>query len=299
MHRPRFNLSVPLTWLVVGLAWCAVRLPLRVLMRVGIVVGWLGQCFASRRAHITDVNLQLCFPELGERPRRALRTQVFRSTGIALIETAIAWLAPVAQLRARTQINGLALITDAQAAGHGVLLLGAHFSTLDIAGALLAEQLDLDVMYRPNKNSVIEALMRRGRARLYGGVLLRGDVRTAVRRLRDGRVLWYAVDQDFGRKHSVFAPFFGVPAASLSAAARFAKASNARVLFFSHYRSERPWRWQLNIQPLPDVFPTDDAVHDASVVNAMIESQIRIAPEQYLWLHRRFKTRPVGEPRPY
>ena len=90
-----------------------------------------------------------------------------------------------------------------------------------------------------------------------------------------------------------------MPAASLTAAARFATAGNARVLFFSHFRSESPWRWELRIQALPGAFPTGDAVHDASLVNAMIESQIRIAPEQYLWLHRRFKTRPVGEARPY
>ena len=299
MSWSRFNPSALPIWLLVGIAWCVVRLPLPVLMRVGVCIGWLGHGLAKRRVHITDVNLRLCFPELAEHERHALRKRVFRSTGIALIETAMAWLAPVKQLRARAHIHGLELIAEAQAAGHGVLLLGAHFSTLDIAGALLAEQLNLDVMYRYNKNPAIEALMRRGRARLYGGVLERGDVRTALRRLRDGHVLWYAVDQDFGRKHSVFAPFFGVPAASLTAAARFAKAGNARVLFFSHFRGESPWRWELHIQALPAAFPSGDAVHDASLVNAMIESQIRIAPEQYLWLHRRFKTRPLGEARPY
>jgi KDO2-lipid IV(A) lauroyltransferase len=197
-------------WLAIAIAWLLVRLPLPLLLRIGIGIGWLGDRVAGSRAHIADVNLALCFPELDVRARRALRRRTFRAYGIALVETAIAWLRPVTALSRRTQIDGLEHVRAAQARGHGVLLLGAHFSTLDLAGALLATALRLDITYRRNRNPAIEWLMRQGRARCYDRVHERDDVRAAIRSLREGRVLWYAADQDYGRRHSVFAPFFGV-----------------------------------------------------------------------------------------
>lgn len=286
-------------WLAIAIAWLLVRLPLPLLLRIGIGIGWLGDRVAGSRAHIADVNLALCFPELDVRARRALRRRTFRAYGIAFVETAIAWLRPVTALSRRTQIDGLEHVRAAQARGHGVLLLGAHFSTLDLAGALLATALRLDITYRRNRNPAIEWLMRQGRARCYDRVHERDDVRGAIRSLREGRVLWYAADQDYGRRHSVFAPFFGVPAATITAATRIAAAGGAEVLFFSHFRTESPWAWQLSIQPLPAGYPSGEAVQDATLLNAHIEAQVRRDPAQYLWLHRRFKTRPAGEARPY
>jgi KDO2-lipid IV(A) lauroyltransferase len=286
-------------WLAIAIAWLLVRLPLPLLLRIGIGIGWLGDRVAGSRAHIADVNLALCFPELDVRARRALRRRTFRAYGIALVETAIAWLRPVTALSRRTQIDGLEHVRAAQARGHGVLLLGAHFSTLDLAGTLLATALRLDITYRRNRNPAIEWLMHQGRARCYDRVHERDDVRAAIRSLREGRVLWYAADQDYGRRHSVFAPFFGVPAATITAATRIAAAGGAEVLFFSHFRTESPWAWQLSIQPLPAGYPSGETVQDATLLNAHIEAQVRRDPAQYLWLHRRFKTRPAGEARPY
>ncbi len=298
-RQPAFRLRDLPLWLAIGLAWLLVRLPPQWLFQLGAGIGWLADHVARARAHIADVNLALCFPELDAAARRELRRRTFRAYGIAFAETALAWLGPVAPLAARTRIEGLEHVRAAQARGKGVLLLGAHFSTLDLAGALLATALVLDITYRRNANPAIEWLMRHGRTRCYAGVHERSDVRAAIRSLREGRVLWYAADQDYGRRHSVFAPFFGVPAATITAATRFAAAGQAEVLFFSHFRDESPWGWRLSIQPLPSGYPTGDTVQDATTLNAHIEAQVRHDPAQYLWLHRRFKTRPAGEVRPY
>lgn len=299
MHAHTFRLRDLPLWFAIAIAWCVVRLPRPVLLRLGIIVGALGDRFARARAHIADVNLRLCFPELDDAARRQLRRDSFRAFGIAFVETGMAWLRPASRFARFAHIEGLEHVRAAQARGHGVLLLGAHFSTLDLAGALLATQLDFEVTYRRNKNPAIEWLMRQGRARSYTGVHERSEVREAIRALRAGRVLWYAADQDYGRRHSVFAPFFGVPAATITAATRFAAAGNAEVLFFSHYRDESPWQWRLEIMPMPAGYPSGDALADATMLNAHIESQVRRAPAQYLWMHRRFKTRPEGEARPY
>jgi KDO2-lipid IV(A) lauroyltransferase len=255
--------------------------------------------FGAARRHIAATNLTLCFPELDNTARARLLRAVFRSTGIGAIETAIAWFREPSRYAARLDVSGLEHLLSAQRQGKGVLLIGAHFATLDMAGALLSLVADIDIMYRYNKNPVIEWLMRRGRERLFGGVIERSDTREVLRRLQAGRTVWYAADQDYGRKVSVFAPFFGVSAATITATARFARFNDSAVLFFSHFRDERARRWSIHFSAPIDDYPCGDDVADATRINGMIEAEIRKHPAQYLWLHRRFKTRPEGEARPY
>ena len=223
--------------------------------------------------------------------------RVFTSTGIGAVETAIAWFGDIERYRGRVTLDGLEALTAAQQRGRGVMLIGAHFATLDLAGALLSQAVELDVIYRYNKNPVIERAMRHGRERRFNGVIERSDTRTVLTRLKEGRTVWYAADQDYGRKVSLFAPFFGVPAATITATARFARFNASPAVFISHFRNVQTRTWSLHLREI-DAFPSGDDAEDARRINAVIECEIRRQPDQYLWLHRRFKTRPVGEPRP-
>ena len=287
------------TWIGVGAMWVVARLPLRLQFSLGRLIGALAYRFASGRRHIARVNVDLCFAELDAGARRDLVRRIFTSTGIGAVETAIAWFGDLPRYRARATIEGLDLLTAAQQRGRGVLLVGAHFSTLDLAGALLSAATDLDVIYRYNKNPVIEHVMRRGRERRYRGVVERSDTRGVLTRLKEGHTVWYAADQDYGRKVSVFAPFFGVSAATITATARFARFNSSAVLFISHFRNVDTLTWSLHLREIDADFPTGDDVEDARRINAVIEQEVGRHPDQYLWLHRRFKTRPPGESRPY
>jgi len=156
------------------------------------------------------------------------------------------------------------------------------------------------VTYRPNKNPLFQAAMFNGRIRHFRHVYDRKDVRGAMRSLKGGRILWYAPDQDYGARHSVFVPFFGVQAATITATARFAKVNDSAVLFYSHYRNDDNSGYHLDFAPALKDFPTGDAQADARTTNKLVEQAIRKQPDQYLWLHKRFKTQADGpSARPY
>jgi KDO2-lipid IV(A) lauroyltransferase len=150
-------------------------------------------------------------------------------------------------------------------------------------------------MYRFNKNPVWEWLQVSGRQHYFDGVVERQDTRQVLKRLKAGRSIWYAADQDYGAKHSVFAPFFGVPAATITATSRFARLNGSPVVLMTTHRDIRAHRWRIEFHPALSGFPTGDDVADATTINALLEAHIRRQPEQYLWVHKRFKTRPAGE----
>lgn len=286
-------------WLAVGAAWLAARLPLRWLMGLGSAVGAASYRLARQRRHITEVNLALCFPELSAAERQRLAKAAFRHTGVSLAEMILVWLNPRRPLAHRFTVSGAEHLERAQALGLGVLLVGGHFACIDIVSQPVARVTEVDVMYRRNRNPVWEWLQVRGRRHYFDAVIEREDTRQALRRLKEGRTVWYAPDQDYGPKHSVFAPFFGVPAATITATARLARFNRSPVVFMSQFRDLRTLTWEVRFHaPLED-FPSGDALADASRINAVLEGAIRTHPEQYLWAHRRFKTRPAGEPRPY
>lgn len=245
------------------------------------------------------MNLFLCFPALDDDARRQLAKKVFRSVGISLVETANAWVGDVTRLQSRCTINGLAHLQAAVAEGKGVLLLGMHFGTLDLSGALLARAQVFDVMYRPNGNALLEHMMAHGRKRHFPRAIIRDDLRGVIKSLRQGRVLWYGADQDYGPAHSVFAPFMGQSAATITATARIVSMTGARVIVFEHTRDVTDGTYTITLSPFDPAFPTGDAIVDATMVNQVVEGAVMKQPEQYWWIHRRFKSRPNGESRPY
>ena len=285
-------------WLGIGLLRLIARLPFDWQLGLGTTLGQLAYWLAADRKHIAETNIRLCFPNLTAAQQKNLVQQIFRNNGRGIIETGFAWTGRVAQLQGRIQFSGLEHLQQAVAEGNGVMLLGMHFSTLDLCGAALAREVPFDVMYRRNKNALLESVMREGRIRNFPSAIERSDVRTVVRSLKAGHVVWYGPDQDYGRKHSVFAPFFGIEAASITATARIVQMTSAAVILFSHRRTDdNQYVIELS-EPLKD-FPTGNKVSDATRINQLVEEAIRKAPDQYWWVHRRFKTRPEGETRPY
>ena len=280
------------TWLAMGLLRCLVWLPYRTQLAAGRCLGTVVRLFAHRRRQITAANIALCFPELAPAAQQQLLREHFTALGIGVIEIAMSWWESPQRLQRLVRLDGLQHLQHALAQGHGVILLSAHFTTLEIGGRLLALTTPFHVMYREHKNPVIERVMRNARIRNYDRAIPRHDLRAMLRSLQGNVPVWYAPDQDHGIRHGLFAPFFGIPANTLTATTRLAKITGAMVLPFLIRRLPDARGYALTIQPALEHFPGADETEDASRFNALIESQARANPEQYLWLHRRFKCRP-------
>ncbi|MGO2133397.1 MAG: LpxL/LpxP family Kdo(2)-lipid IV(A) lauroyl/palmitoleoyl acyltransferase [Halomonas sp.] len=287
------------TWLAIGAMYVAAWLPWRLKLWVGRAIGLIVWRFVKRRRHIAETNIRLCFPELDAAQQRKLVKDIFIANGIGILETATGWCRDPEHLRHRVSFDGQEHMARVEAAGKGALIIGIHFSTLDLGGALHSLFFPADVVYRPHDNALFEHFMTRARSNIFGAAIDRHDLRGLVRRIRSGNHVWYSPDQDFGREASVFAPFFGVEAATIKLTAKIAHMTGAPVMPLIFHRNPDNRTYRLEYLPPLDNFPSGDEVADAARINAVIEAAIRRHPEQYLWLHRRFKTRPEGEPKFY
>ncbi|MFN4290612.1 MAG: LpxL/LpxP family Kdo(2)-lipid IV(A) lauroyl/palmitoleoyl acyltransferase [Permianibacter sp.] len=265
-------------------------LPLRAIRWLGAGLGTVLWPLARERRQITLRNLELCFPNKSLAERLHLARSNFRNTAIGFMETAKVWFSTPAQLAKHVEIEGLEHLQAAAAKGKGVLVLAFHLTDLELGAVSLARYCQLAGMYRPHANPLFEQAMRSGRERHFP-LIPRDDVRAMLRWLKSGGCVWYAADQDYGAQHSVFAPFFGIPAATITATSRFAKLSGATVLPFTHVRTARGIKLILH-PPLTSI-PSGDDADDAATANAFLEQWLRAHPADYLWLHRRFKTRPA------
>lgn len=290
-----------LTWLGIASMWLVAQLPFSWQLGIGKQLGLLSYHLARGRRHVCEVNLRLCFPELSDQQHRQLVRDTFISNGIGFIEIAIAWCGNLERYRPLADVKGLEHIEKALSQGKGVLLLGLHLTCFEVAGALFSLFGDLNVTYRANdKNPLFDAFMYNGRRRLYEGVFERKNIRGAMRCLKQNRMLWYAPDQDYGAQHSVFASFFGIPAATITAGSRYAAFNDSPVLFFSHYRKPDNSGYELIFSDQITAYPSGDDEQDGVIINKLVEDAIRKQPDQYLWLHKRFKTSPPGQNRnPY
>lgn len=272
--------------------WLLAQLPIRVQWWLGKLAGLLAWRLAGSRRHITEVNISLCFPELTAARQAELVRKSFIANGIGLMELGLAWFRNPARLTSITTVHGLEHFEQALARGKGVLLLGGHYSTLDLGGSLVTEYINADVMQRDHNNPLMNAVMTRARERRYGTVLGARDLRGLFRSLKNNHAVWYATDQDYGRKDIVFAPFFNIPAGTITATSRIAERSGCAVVPFSHVRRDDRPGYDIFFHPPLENFPSGDDLQDATLINSTIEREIRRAPDQYLWMHRRFKTRP-------
>ena len=270
-------------------------LPWSIQHRIARVLGSIAFKSLKSRKQTTIRNLELCFPEWSEAEVLEKSEQVFIDQMLGIFETLNAWYCPK-WFEGRVEIEGLEHIQNAQAQGKGALLLGTHSTLLDAGGYVCAQYFDPDVVYRPQNNPLLDMLIYRCRSTIYTNQIDHDDMRGLIRHLKNGRAIWYSPDQDFGLKQGVMAPFFGVPAATVTAHRRLLKMTKAEAIPLYFYRDgniSNP-KYKVLIEPPVENLPSDDELDDATRTNLIIERQLRIAPTQYMWFHRRFKTRPEG-----
>ncbi|NUU04532.1 lipid A biosynthesis acyltransferase [Herbaspirillum robiniae] len=286
---------------LIGLMWLLHWLPLPILGRLGEGMGWLLYIYMRPRRRITLTNLRLCFPEKTEQERRVIARRHFQAYARSALERGILWWAPESRLKRLIQIEP-AVPFDTLDKGPTILLC-PHFVCLEIPGIALVLNSDYSVctIYARQKNQVVDDAILKGRSRFRPVTLLSREkgVKPIIRAMRDGLPFIMLPDMDFGIRDAEFVPFFGVPAATLTATARIAAATGASVVpvittFLPGYRG-----WKTTFYPAWTDYPGDDILAATERMNAFIEERVRETPAEYFWAHKRFKTRPPGAPDVY
>lgn len=284
-------------WLGLGCIRLADQLPWPEKRLLARGLGWLAFHVIRIRRRVVFANLRLCFPEKSPREIHALARAHYDALALGLFEVCAGWWAPPAGLPTH-RVVGLEHLQRALARGHGALLLTAHFTTLEISGRLMSEAHRMGGLYRDPNHPVVAHLMRGQRARHMSPAVHFDDLRGLVRALRGNSAIWYAPDQGKRSKSSEILPFFGVPAITNTATSKIAAMTGAAVVPFFAKR-EADHSYTLTLLPPLENFPTADAAADAVRINRLIEEHVRLAPEQYFWVHRRFKARGPGYPEVY
>jgi len=283
------------TWIGLALLRLLAPLPYPVLHALGRLLGRILRVLPTGFVRTARRNLELCLPELPPREREALIGRHFESLGVALFETALAWWASDERIRRLAPVRGLEHVEAAIASGRGVILLSAHFTTLEIGARAIAATLPTNVMYRPTKNALLAEFLRRNRARRTRRAIPRDDIRTLIGALRAKEIVWYAPDQSYRKKGAEMVRLFGIPAATNTATSRLARLTGAVVL--PYFPERLPGGgYRATIHPPLENFPSDSPADDAERFNHLIEAQVRRVPEQYLWIHRRFKGLTADDP---
>lgn len=282
-------------WLGVGLLWLLHWLPLPLQAAIGSALGGLLALLPGKRRHVVATNLALCFPDVPAAQRRRWLRQTYQASMRAALEHGLLWWGSEARLRRLVRIDN-----PEAALGDGVrpvIWLAPHFVGLDMGGVRLSMDRQVASMYAPSKNPASDWLMLRGRSRFHAPVLIaKSDgIKPVLKALKDHLPFYYLPDQDQGRLNAVFVPFFGISAATLSALPRLARLTGAQVVPAITRQLPGGRGYAVRFYPPWDNFPSDDLEADVARMNAFIEARIRELPAQYLWLHRRFKTRPAGE----
>lgn len=291
LRSPRFWPS----WLLMGLGWLLARLPYRFQMALGRGLGNIAYRVIGERRRIAEINLRLCFPELGEQARRQLLRAHFRSVGMGAMETALCWWGKRERIAPLADFEGIEHLEAAAERGHGIILLSAHFTALEL-GVRMAHQRLADLgyittaMYKAPHDPVVDHVMRTRRELHIGGSSIRDDdVKGLLRALRRKDAVWYAADQKPPKRLGVVVDFFGQPARTHIALSRLARVSKASVVPFFTVRKTDGTGYRLIVKPAITNNLGVGESEDALRINAMIESVVREAPEQYFWLHQRFK----------
>ncbi|QHM73608.1 kdo(2)-lipid IV(A) palmitoleoyltransferase [Mixta intestinalis] len=289
--HPRYWLN----WFGLIVLFLLVQLPFPMIERLGVWMGRTSMRFLPRRVRITRRNLELCFPDLSPYELDQRIVHNFESLGMGLMETGMAWFWPDSRVKRWFTVNGLHNLQAAQQNKRGALIIGVHFMSLELGGRTMGLCQPMMAMYRPHNSKLMEWVQTKGRTRSNKAMIDRRDLRGMVKALKQGEAVWFAPDQDYGPKGSVFAPLFAVPqAATTSGTFMLARLARPAMITVVLIRKERGQGYELVIQPQLEDYPLDDEQAAAAYMNKIIEREILRAPSQYLWLHRRFKTRPTG-----
>lgn len=289
--------------LIVSFAWMLAKLPLNAQLKLARVLGKFFYFALPKRRKIALINLELCFPDKTDKERETILRENFRQSALAMIEVAACWFSDLKTRKKYSTLIGKEHIENAQKEGHGVILLIFHFTSMELGGCLLGEHFNFNAVYKPTRNRLVEETMCQGRLRHIHALITQDDVKSAVRALRNNQVVWYSTDQNYGNesrhKNSVFAPFFGIPARTITSLSRLAKISRAKVVPCTHRRTSDGKGLELELYPALENFPGNCAVDDATRVNKFLEDYLHKEPANYLWVHKRFRSRPPGSPEIY
>lgn len=304
-HLPKFSPSLLhprywLTWCGIGLLWLVVQLPYPIIYRLGCGIGRLAMRLMKRRVRIAHRNLELCFPHMPEPEREQMVKKNFESVGMGVMETGMAWFWPDHRIKRWVDVSGMEDTKMHFDQGQGILLIGVHFLTLELGARVFGMHIPGIGVYRPNDNPLLDWLQTWGRLRSNKTMIDRKDLKGMVRALKNGDVVWYAPDHDYGPRASVFVPFFAVEqTATTSGTWMLAKMSKACLVPFVPRRKPNGRGYELMMLEGELSPPLESAEETAAWMNKVVERCILMAPEQYMWLHRRFKTRPEGAPSLY
>jgi len=269
-------------------------LPFNIQLLLGRKLGHLGLRLLKRRRYIALTNLRLAFPNLSTQQIDQLLIHHFESLGMSIFESALGWWGSKKHLESMMHITGLEHLDSALKQGNGVILFSAHFTNVDLSGIMLATQRPIHAVIRPDSNPVVDQTIRRGRERYLLSTISRDNIRKMVKILKNNGVVEYAMDQNFGHRGSVFSKFFGIPAATNTATSRLVKMTSAAVIPFFTTRHDNGKVYKLTLQP-PVEMDGSRVQYETDQLNQLIEKVVQKAPEQYLWIHRRFKDRPDNQ----
>ena len=284
-----------ITRLALGLMWLLHFLPLPLLAKLGHGLGALLFALGRERRRVTLINLRLCFPQMSEAEREQLARSHFAAFGRSFVERGLLWWASPARLRRLVTIEGLERLSALQ--NQPVILLVPHFVGLDMGWTRLTLERDMVSIYANQKNLLFNAALYKGRTRFGQSTLFsrQEGARPALRALRDGLPFYYLPDMDYGERDTIFVPFFGVPTATITGLSRLARMAGATVLPVITEMRPGGAGYVVKIGTPWTDFPGSSPEADTRRMNAFIEQEIIARPEQYFWLHKRFKTRPPGE----
>lgn len=277
-------------------------LPYRWQMILGRFIGTLAYHFSSKSRRIAKINIELCFPQKNPAEKAQLLKSCFASVGMGFFESLLAAYGSKRLLRRLTgTLSGIDAVRQALDSGEGVIILFPHLIPMYLVGRLATNhtKLPFSLMYHAPKNKALNDFFRYHLSSYCPQAFTRTDVSAMVKYLREGNIVWYAPDLDIGSKRSSFIPFFNIPAATLVAPLKITKMTNAKVFPIQFYRRDDFSGYDIEILPALENFPSDDPIADLTRINQIVEQSIRIKPEQYLWIYKRFSTRPNGEPKYY
>ena len=281
------------TWILILLMRVGVFIPFRLQVFFGRIIGKLIYPVMTDLRKTAYSNISNCFPEKKQPQVKLLVKQHFEAIGISFFETANAYYASDKKIKKMIIINNEQHFTEALKKEGGIILLCSHFMPLMLGSRALLIKHTIANIYRPQNNKLFDQVMVKGYVK-NGAVMIKStDTRSIMKAINNSLPIWYAPDQDLGKNNSIFAPFFGIQTATASATARLAKNKNTRVIPYSFFRTKHGYEMSFD-RPLNN-YPSGNAIKDASRTNQILEKQIIKNPEQYLWIHRRFKTRPEGE----
>ncbi|MGJ8680253.1 LpxL/LpxP family Kdo(2)-lipid IV(A) lauroyl/palmitoleoyl acyltransferase [Paraglaciecola sp.] len=283
-----------LTWISIIILYSLSWLPYKLQIILSKLLGKLLKVLANKRYLVAKRNLQLCFPDYTEQQREEILKQNLDNAGMAILETSMGWWWPNWRVARKAEYEGYEHVEAIQAKGKGVLAYAIHNMNLEFSCRVAGSHLPSVVFYRKHNNALMEYMQYYGRNRSNKYMIHKRNVKGLIQALNDGELCMYLPDQDYGRNRSEFTPFFAVPdTATTTGSLLFAKEANCETVFLASIRTKTGYK--IKIMPGLENFPSGDDKYDVTRINQMIEKMIMLAPEQYLWMHKRFKTRPTED----